>query len=63
MRKELRHNKNEILDNYFTSARATEKNLQQMTQRVETTDKEWENKIKQDMEEMKRRYSQNWMRS
>ena len=28
-----------------------------MNQGVETTDKEWENKIKKDMEELKRRYA------
>ena len=39
MRKELRHNKNENLDNYFILARATEERLQQMTERVETTDR------------------------
>ena len=56
IRKELRHNKNENLDNYFTLARATEDNLQQMAERVKTTDKEREKNIKKDMEELKRRY-------
>ena len=43
MRREVRHIKNENLDNYFTSARATEEKLLQMAERVETTDKEREN--------------------
>ena len=56
MRKELRHNKNEDLDNYFTLARATEEKLQQMTERVETTDKEREKNIRKDKDEMRRGY-------
>ena len=56
IRKELRHNKNENLDNYFTLARATEDNLQQMAERVETTDKERKKNFRKDMEETKRRY-------
>ena len=56
MRKELRHNKNEKIDKYFTLARATEYKLQQMAGRVETTDKEREKTIMKVMEEMKRRY-------
>ena len=56
MRKELRHNKNENLDNFFTLARATEEKLQQMTERVETTDKEREKNITKDRDEMKRGY-------
>ena len=56
LKKELRHNKNENLDNYYHLARATEEKLQQMANNVETTDKERGKHIKKDMEEMKRRY-------
>ena len=56
MKNELRNNKIENLDNYFTLARATQEKLQQMAERVETTDKEREKYIKKDMEKMKRRY-------
>ena len=41
-RKELRLKKNENFDDYITLVRATEERLQQMTERVETTDKERE---------------------
>ena len=43
LKKEFRHNKNENLNNYFNLARATEEKLQQMANKVETTDKEGEN--------------------
>ena len=56
LRKELRHNKNEYLDNYFVLAGTTEENLQLMAGKVETTDKEREKHIKKDMEELKKRY-------
>ena len=56
LKKEIRHNKNESLDNYYVLARATEKKLQRMSDKVETTDKEREKHIKKDMEEMKKRY-------
>ena len=56
LRKELRHNKNEYPDNSFVLARITEEKLQQMADKVETTDKEREKHIKTDMEEMKKRY-------
>ena len=39
LKKEVRHNKNENLDNYYVLARATEEKLQQMAYEVETTDK------------------------
>ena len=39
LKKEIRHNKNENLDNYFCLARATEDKLQQMSDKVETTGK------------------------
>ena len=55
-KKEIRPNKNEKLDNYYVLARATEEKLQQMSGKVETTDKEREKYIKKDMEEMKKRY-------
>ena len=56
LKKEVRHNKNENLDNYFVLARAREEKLQQMADKVETTDKEREKHIKIDMVEMKKRY-------
>ena len=46
----------ENLDNYSTLARATEEKLQQMAERVETTDKEREKFKKKDMEVKKKRY-------
>ena len=46
----IRYNKNENL------ARATEEKLQQMSEKVEATDKERERYIKNDMQEMKQRY-------
>ena len=39
LKKEIRHYKNENLDNYFCLARATEDKLQQMSDEVGTTDK------------------------
>ena len=56
IRKEIRYNKNEYLDNYFNLARATEEKLQQMSDKVEATDKDREKNIKKDMQEMKQRY-------
>ena len=55
LKKEVRHNKNENLDNYYVLARATEEKLQQRADKVETTDKGREKRIKKDMEEMKKR--------
>ena len=55
MKKEIRHNKNENLDNYYVLAKATEKKLQLILDKVETTDKEQKKHIKKDMEEMKKR--------
>ena len=55
LKREARHNKNGNLDNCFNLARATEEKLQQMSDKVEATDKEREKHIKKDMEEMKKR--------
>ena len=55
-KKEIRYNNNENLDNCFNLARATEEKLQQMSDKVEATDKEREKKFKKDMQEMKQRY-------
>ena len=44
-KKEIRYNKNESLDNYFNLARPTEEKLQQMSDKVEATDKERERQI------------------
>ena len=54
--KKIKHNKNENLDNYYVLAMATEEKLQQMSDKVEATDKEREKHVKKDMEEMKGRY-------
>ena len=56
IRKEMRNNKHEYLDNYFYLARATEEKLQQMSDKVETTDGERDKNIRKDMLEMKQRY-------
>ena len=56
LKRQIRHNKNEKLDNCFSLARATEEKLQQMSGKREATDKEPEKHIKKDMEEMKKRY-------
>ena len=56
LKKEIRYNKSESLDNCFNLARATEEKLQQMSDKVEATDKEREKNIKKDMQEMKQRY-------
>ena len=56
IKKEMRHNKHEYLDNYFHLARATEEKLQKMSDKVETTDEEREKNIRKDMQEMKQRY-------
>ena len=56
IRKEMRKNKHEYLDNYFHLARTTEEKLQQMSDKVETTDGERDKKIRKDMLEMKQRY-------
>ena len=56
LKRERRYNKNKNLDNYFNLARATEEKLQQMSDKLEATDKEREKHIKRDMEEVKKRY-------
>ena len=56
LKREVRHNKNENIDNHFILARATEEKLQQMSENVEATHKEREKHFKKYMEEMKKRY-------
>ena len=56
IKKEIRYNTNEYLDNYFNLARETEEKLQQMSDKVEAVDRNREKKIKKDMQEMKQRY-------
>ena len=56
IKKEKRYNKNEYLDSYFTLAMATEENLQQMSDKVEATDKDREKNMKKDMQVMKQWY-------
>ena len=55
IKKELRYNKHEYLDNYFNLAKATEEKLQQMSDKVDATDGERGKNIKKDMQEMKQR--------
>ena len=56
MKKELRYNKHEYLDNYLNLAKATEEKLQQMSDKVEATDKYREENIDKDMQVMKQQY-------
>ena len=56
IKKELRYNKHEYLDNYFNLARATEEKSQQMSDEVNATDEEREKNIKKDLQQMKKRY-------
>ena len=56
LKRKIRHNKNEKVDNCFSLARATDEKLQQMSDKREATDKEPEKHIKKDMEEIKKRY-------
>ena len=56
LKREIRNSMNENLDNCFNLARATEEKLQQMSNKVEATDKEREKHIKKNMEEMKQQY-------
>ena len=53
IRKEIRNNKHEYLDSYFKLAKATEEKLQQMSDKVDSTDGERDKNIKKDMQEMK----------
>ena len=56
IRKEIRNNKHEYLDSYFNLARATEERLQQMSDKVDTTDEERDKNIRKEKREMKQRY-------
>ena len=56
LKNEIRYNKHESLDHCCNLANATEERLQQMSDKVEATDKEREKKIKKDMQEKKQRY-------
>ena len=56
IKKELRYNKHEYLDNYFNLVKATEEKLQLMSDKVEATDKDREEIINKDMQAMKQRY-------
>ena len=56
IRKEIRNTKHEYLDSYFHLARATEEKLQQMSDKIDTTDEERDKNIRKDMREMKQRY-------
>ena len=56
IKKELRYNIHEYLDNYFNLAKATEEKLQQMSDKVDATDEERGKNIKKDMQEMNQRY-------
>ena len=56
IKKEIRYNKNEYLDNYFNLARATEEKLQHMSDKVEATNKDRDENINKYMQAMKQRY-------
>ena len=56
IRKEIRNNKHEYLDSYFNLAKPTEERLQQMSEKVDTTDEERDKNIRKDMQEMKQQY-------
>ena len=56
LKKEIRYNKHESLDHCFNLAKATEERLQQMSDKLEATDKVREKNIKKDMQEMKQRF-------
>ena len=56
IKKELRYNKHEYLDNYFNLARATEERLQKMSDKVDATDGERDKNIKKNIQDMKQRY-------
>ena len=56
LKKKIRYYKNKNLDNCFNLARATEEKLQQMSDKVEATDKERVKHIKKDMQELKQRF-------
>ena len=56
IKKELRYNKHQYLDNYFNLAKAREEKLQQISDKVEATDKDREENINKDMQAMKQRY-------
>ena len=53
IKKELRYNKHEYLDSYFNLAKATEEKLQQLSDKVEATDKDREENINKDMQIIK----------
>ena len=53
LKKELRQNKNENLDNFFNLARAAQEKLQLIINKAETTDKEREKHMQKDTEIMK----------
>ena len=56
IKKELRYKKHEYLDSYFNLAKATEERLQQMSDKIDTTDGARDKNIKKDMQEIKQRY-------
>ena len=58
IKKELRYNKHEYLDNYFNLARATEGKIQQMSDKVNATDEEREKNINKDLQQIKQVNSQ-----
>ena len=57
LKREVRHNKSQYLENYFVLASATEEKLQHMSDKVEASDKVREKHIKKDMEDMRKRYN------
>ena len=53
IKREKIYNKNEYVDNYFYLSKATEEKLQQISDKVEATDKDREGNINKDMQAMK----------
>ena len=56
MKREIRHNKNEGIENYFTPAGSTEERLQQIANKIEQSDKEREKLFRTDMKEGRKQY-------
>ena len=52
----MRYNKHKYLDSYFNLANATEEKLQQLSDKVDATDKDREENINKDMQIIKKRY-------
>ena len=54
LKREINHNKNESLDNYFTMPRSTKERLQQIAEKIEKTSNDCEKLIEKEEEEMRK---------